>query len=1081
MRSAAQNCKKLAEEKFNLVGRFHNTGSEHFRSIYRGKLGKEAEKEQGASALLFRLVEHRGQEKLSSQGKPRMTMVAAGESGKVAKRGDERRSTSPSSAWFHRRRPPLLPPPPPNSPLRAAKPHRFFPAKAADSANHVTMPALEKVLSDMSNKLIGMIGDMGTKVDADIAALRQENAFLSTSIKNVQTQVLEGKGRFDPNTPKDESRAPPPLHKLRFPKYDGSEDLIAWLHKGEQFFRVYATPDHLKVPTATFYIEGPALRKTRGVNRRFGPPLRSNPFWELLHLRRTGTVEEEFLLLLARCDDVSEAQQLSIFMVGLLEPLKTDVELQKPTTLDDAMALARAFERRLQVDTPPFLLALVVLNAQDPSWRVGFYTNTPPKGRFKRLSREEMAQRLLKGLCFNCPEKFSKEHAKSCSGKGVYYLDLAIDDDLGDDTSDEDMRISLTFQLHATIQGSSTTALVDSRSTHCFVAASVAERMGLVPNPRPGLSVGVANGDRVPSSSVCPVVPVDIHGELFSIDLYVIPLDSYGFILGCDWLRSLGPILWDLSTLSMDFWCHDHKVHWHGVSEGSLPRLSMMQLDNPLAALLVEFVDLFATPTGFPRLAPSITGFSSCPTPHLWLCVPQCKFMLEQGLIHASTAAFSSPVLLVCKRDGSWRFCVDYRALNSKTVRDKFSILIVEELLDELKDVVFCTKLDLRSRYHQVRMHQDDVAKMAFRTHHGHFEFLVMPFGLTNAPSTFQALMNEGLQPFLRKCIHPPCGGTASSPSARSVCPRNAASTISAMDTDKVAAVQEWPLPKSLKALRGFLGLTGYYRRFIHKYGIMAAPLTSLLKRDTFQWREAATSAFHDLKRALTTRRSCNFPTLRRRLWSTVMLRVLASVLCSAKVRDLSLFSHTKLAAYEQELIVLVQAMRHWRPYLWTTEFIPGKFNAAADALLRRDEHAPCTLMCPFQVVERMGSVAYRLRLPPKARIHDAFHEVFLKKHNGELPTSMGSLPPIAHGHVLPVPAKVLRVMPASDSWKLLVQWEGRPAADATWEILADFKELYPSFKLEDELFRQGEASVVDAFFGKKYQRRLKARASTTT
>jgi hypothetical protein len=102
----------------------------------------------------------------------------------------------------------------------------------------------------------------------------------------------------------------------------------------------------------------------------------------------------------------------------------------------------------------------------------------------------------------------------------------------------------------------------------------------------------------------------------------------------------------------------------------------------------------------------------------------------------------------VKKQDGSWRFCVDYRALNAKTVRDLFPIPVVDELLDELCGARFFTKLDLQSGYHQVRMAADDVEKMTFRTHHDHFEFLMMLFGLMNASVGFQTLMNEVLQDF---------------------------------------------------------------------------------------------------------------------------------------------------------------------------------------------------------------------------------------------------------------------------------------------------------------------------------------------
>ncbi|XP_017233746.1 uncharacterized protein LOC108207825 [Daucus carota subsp. sativus] len=490
-----------------------------------------------------------------------------------------------------------------------------------------------------------------------------------------------------------------------------------------------------------------------------------------------------------------------------------------------------------------------------------------------------------------------------------------------------------TMKLRGIIGANQVVVLIDPGATHNFLSLKVVEAGGIVVTPSGNFGVSLGNGEAVRGTGLCKEVCVQLDGGLEVVeDFLPLELGSTDVILGVQWLEKLGEVMTNWKTQVMRFEKGGELVTLVGdpslvrtkislkamyktlkksgggyliecqaVEKGSLQgnkHQMASHIPEFLRPLITQYQKVFDSPKGLP---PSrghehsiVLKAGSDPVGVRPYRYPQNQKdeierliteMLAAGIIRPSTSPFSSPVLLVKKKDGSWRFCVDYRALNRETVPDKYPIPVIDELLDELHGAKIFTKLDLKSGYHQILVKAEDTHKTAFRTHDGHYEFLVMPFGLMNAPATFQALMNDLFRPLLRKTVlvffddilvysrnpeehyshvatvleilrtsslYANLGKCEFGQTTLGYLGHVISDAGVEMDLDKVRAMTDWPRPRNLKELRGFLGLTGYYRKFIAAYAEIARPLTEQLRKDNFGWSSEATAAFEALKAAMT-------------------------------------------------------------------------------------------------------------------------------------------------------------------------------------------------------------------------------------
>lgn len=530
---------------------------------------------------------------------------------------------------------------------------------------------------------------------------------------------------------------------------------------------------------------------------------------------------------------------------------------------------------------------------------------------------------------------------------------------------------------------------MDSGSSTCFIDTQKAkELLGVTPLVNP-VRVKVAGGAILHSNFQFAQLGWSAAGAQFKDDFKVLDLGSYDGIIGLDWLAKYSPMIthWEQGWIAnpqagkfvvlqgeehnawIDAMLELHLVHETAETEKPVILPEVQQL-------LDKFVAVFAAPSGLP---PRRRYDHSIPLVHgarpvsmrPYRIAPDLKTelerqvqeLLDQGVIVHSTSAFGSPVILVKKGDKTWRLVVDYRHLNALTVKGKYPLPVIDELLDELAGARWFSKLDLRAAYHQIRLAPGEEHKTAFQTHNGQYEFKVMAFGLTGAPATFQHAMNDSLAPVLRKfalvffddiLIYSPSFELHLEHLAvvLSIVQRDkwqvklskcafaqqrvnylghvvSAKGVST-DESKIQSVRDWPTPTNLKELRGFLGLTGYYRKFIRHYAVISQPLTALLKKGVlFVWTEVEETAFLALKTALITSPVLSIPDFKLQfVVDTDACDVGIGVVLSQQGHHVAYVSRALgprnkgLSVYEKEYLAIILAVQQWRPYLQVGEFM---------------------------------------------------------------------------------------------------------------------------------------------------------------
>ena len=719
----------------------------------------------------------------------------------------------------------------------------------------------------------------------------------------------------------------------------------------------------------------------------------------LAALQQTGSLAEyvnEFESVCSLVKGLSQSEKRARFEEGLKPQLRLRAMEQSPESkLEDIQSvLVRLEDFRLSIEAGSGEVNAIQRSGQDRFRRKG-----GQKEKEKEKEKEKDKKRLddlLKrlrdsGRCFSC---FEKGHmAPDCpdsKGKMAYLTSFSL----------SSLSPLLKIPLHC--DGHAALALVDSGSSGNFVSRRFLTSTGLRPDRKKGSAQVVLADGRSLRVSECVNLEIDFGSRRERILCDVLDL-SNDLILGMPWLKKTKPIIdWenltvDLSEASpgrhdltssesrpgIDFSVLNSIEFAESVGPDDLLFLSFISTSpstvvaGKFDSIVEEFQDVFPDdlPSGLPPdrgfefeidlvpgTKPIIQPVRRLSPAELEELKKQITELTSKGFIAPSNSPFGSPILFVKKKDGSMRMCIDYRSLNSATIRDVYPLPLIDELFDRLRGAKVFSKLDLRSGYHQLRVAGADVQKTAFRTPLGSFEFKVLPFGLTNAPAAFMRMMDSIFPPhavpFVATFIDDILIFSKSEKEHRdhlrsvlctlrenklyakkSKCLFGAyeveflGHVINAegvrADESKLKVVQDWPVPKTVPQLQSFLGMVTYFQRFIKNFAVITQPLTDLLRKNVkYEWGTSQQEAFDKLKLMLVSPPVLRIfdPDLPVVVETDASDLAIGAVLLQGSHKDVRqpvAFVSRKLTApelnypvQEKEMLAIVHSLKKWRHYL---------------------------------------------------------------------------------------------------------------------------------------------------------------------